>query len=115
MSNKRLVNLLPNPSGAVTQAGPFRSTFAVGSNDRKTGVYVGGLTAGQTVPVKLLVSGKLDEFTPADYQATDLLQIRTDGIDVVFTPDDNFKSFEAPGIYVLDVPTGATVSIGAYK
>ena len=119
MANNRIVNIMPDktPEAAIAQAGPFRCLFAVGGNDRKTGVFVNGLTSGQSVPVKLMINFKLDEFIndPSTIQSTDLMQIRTDGFDVAFTPDDNLKSFEVPGIYVMDVPSGYTVTVGLNK
>jgi len=118
MSSNRLTNLMPDkaPTAAVAQAGPFRAMFAIGSNDRRTGVFVSGLTSGQTVPVKVVINPNMDDFSdPTSIQTADMMQVRSDGIDIAFTPDDNLKAFEVPGVYVLDVPSGATVTVGAFK
>lgn len=118
MSNNRITNLLPDKSNEDPQPGPFQVVLPVGGNDRKTGVFVNGLTGAQAVTVKLMVNPRKNEFSLENgdnYDSNDLMQIRTDGADIQFTVDDNYKSFEVPGIYVLTVPSGATVSIGAFK
>lgn len=92
--------------------GAFTATFTVGGTQRQVGVFVSGLTGGETCAVELLTARDKDQ---DDAGSGDWMACKVDGVAVVFSADDNLRSFLVPGVYRLNCAAASgTVRAGVY-